>query len=186
MTINKVYVNIDSNAIFMPMMNQTPEITISSDGNIPALHITYEDNAQYLAVVTKVNEMDFVRKQISFHIEEFMWNSIFNKWDRTKSSAFVNNKLSVLNTHKVRNTDGKWEENLSPEDILEIQDEDNQIALVGEYDFWVVTLGKQIIFAGLLDAMELKFNTWILSLTPPSQPEPDPEVPPVPDSTPEP
>ena len=163
----QVYVIMSDNAPNIP--NGTPTIEVSEEGNLPALLIDYEDGNKYLAVVTRAIEMDFLKNRISFELEQFMWNTKFGRWDKTIANAFNDSKLGITNEFLVRASDGKWKELLTEEELLAcgvgtviIENGEEPVeptdSLVGEYDYWLSTLGKNIIFAGLLNAIQTKFE----------------------------
>lgn len=124
--------------------------TVDNGGYIPALEVEYDDGDKCLIIIPDAPVFSFENKQIMFNVKEFMWNEKFNRWDRTNSGKF-NKTLSIIEGFQVRESDGKWKEELTEEEL-------ENANLVGEYTFWLNNLGKTIIIPQLLTSTEKKFT----------------------------
>lgn len=167
-TITHVYVKPLVEGHIMPM--QSVQYVVAEDGYIPAMLVEYYKGHKYLCVILGSGMLSFVNKKISFQVEEFMWNKIFEKWDKTSSGKFFSNALNITNEFLVRESDGKWKEELTEAELIECgvypevpegeeapeYPEPTQ-KLIGEYDFWMKMLGKTAIIPPLLLSAQKKF-----------------------------
>ena len=122
---------------------------VAENGTIPALEIVYPNGDKYLFLIVRATELSFENKAIRFEVRQLKWDVNFNLWLKFDSNKLVNSELAILEGFLVRATDGKWQEELTEEEL-------EGATLVGEFQFWFDNLAKTVIIPGLMTALENK------------------------------
>lgn len=120
---------------------------IVANGYIPALVVNDSDkDGKMLFVITGAKEFSFVSKSIRWDILYFNYNLITQDWDFITKEIISNNEMWVNTTTPVDAT-GKV---TTPE-----------LKVMSEADFYIESLGKQIIYPAILNALEVRIKTII-------------------------
>lgn len=135
------------------------QFQVAEDGVYPAILADYGDGDKALIVATGISSADFATN-IIFKTEQFIWDDKTGSWATVPVnllSSGSKEKRTVNNHFKVRQSDGKWESDLTEQEKYELGDPNSTDKLIGEMDFWITNVGENAVFAPLLASISKLF-----------------------------
>ena len=143
MITSKIYVN--------KIINDGDIVIIEDEnGKLPAFLVDYEDGRKYIILIPRSYTFSFEESQIQFVLEQYYWNTVFNKWGKIDIGIFTDSLIFIGNNVKVNALTGEWMSSLTEEEL--------ETAIPqGEYDFWFNNLGKTAVLPPLLNAIEKRY-----------------------------
>ena len=119
-----------------------------TNGYMPAVLKT-DTTGKFLSVVTRALKFDLLEKVIVWEVLEFIFNPLANKYTHSPSGRFESN----FNTSTITVDNNQFVDSITGQPCL--SDDPNAI---GEFDFYVETLGKNYIYPALQGSMTSKIQ----------------------------
>lgn len=179
-TITKVFVREVVNTFPMQAIPSiAKEFETSEDGKgIPGILVEYSDGDKLIIIAPEIYTLSFRASVVIFNLEEYSYNKKLDKWDRTDTGAFSNGRLTISNENLVDSITG-----IDKCDLVELVDDldspqldidgqhnglyhkkeqsivpEAEYEFIGEFDFWMSTLGKPVIIPPIQDSLIELFN----------------------------